>query len=192
MKFRTAGWIAILYFGIACNPATVSHEKFFDFEKLVSDQVSLLTKSRGVLEKAVTMGLTASDTTYQPTLKAWESELEMFRDLEIINRPTYHDAYTIDDPLSDVTSNLKIRQYVSDKAPVHLMRFYYRNELGNLKKIEADFSEKNILYFTSRSLIMEFDEHDGKPQLIHYSMEGFQKMVFSDTVKFSVRGNINW
>jgi hypothetical protein len=192
MRANSSWWIVIICIVAACNQAPVSTEKFFDFEGLITDQVIQLNQSRGVLEKSVTMGLTATDSSYVPSLKGWESELEIFRDLEIINRPTYRDAYKVDDPLADATSNLKIRQYVSDNAPLHFVRFYYQSEFGNLKKIEAAFTEKNILYSTSRSLLMEFDDHGGEPQLIHYSMDGFQKMVLSDTVRFSVQGHINW
>jgi hypothetical protein len=192
MRANSAGWIVALCCVAACNNAAVSTQKFFDFDGLITAQVQQLDQSKGVLEKSVTMDLTKSDSIYRPSAKAWESELEIFRDLEIINRPTYRDAYKLDDPLPDATSNLKIRQYVCDKAPLHLVRFYYQNEFSSLKKIEAGFTEKNILYSTSRSLLMEFEEHNGKPQLINYSMKGFQKMVFSDTVRFSVQGHIAW
>jgi hypothetical protein len=191
MRAKSSGWIVIL-FCVACNHAPVSTQKFFDFDGLIDDQVEQLDQSRGVLEKSVKMGLNGTDSTYVPSAKGWESELEIFRDLEIINRPTYRDAYKLDDPLPDIASNLKVRQYVSVKSPLHLVRFYYQNEFGNLKKIEAAFTEKNILYSTSRSLLMEFDDHNGKPQLTHYAMDGFQKMVLSDTVRFSVQGNIDW
>ena len=76
--------------------------------------------------------------------------------------------------------------------PLHLIKFYYQNEFSRLKKIEAAITAKNLLYTTSRALVLEFEEEDGKPQLIRYSMNGFQKMVFTDTVRFSVHGQVDW
>ena len=72
------------------------------------------------------------------------------------------------------------------------VRFYYQNDFEKLKKIEANIVEKNLLYSNSRSLTMEFDEEDGKPLLIRYTMKGFQKMAFSEQVQFSVMGQIDW
>ena len=70
------------------------------------------------------------------------------------------------------------------------MKFFYHDDFSQLKRIEATIAENNRLYSNSRDLTMEFEEEDGKPVLNRYSMSGFQKMMFRDTVRFSILGQI--
>ena len=176
----------------ACSQEHKSNTKYFDFDGLIDDQVSQLSQRVRVLDKMAEMSGVKSDSTFLPSSKGWESELEIFRELEIINRPAYQKIYTVEDGLEDTKSNLKIRRYSSGASPVSSVKFYYQNEFDTLKRIEADIVEKNLLYTNSRTLVLEFDEEDGKPLLIRYAMNGFQKMVFSDPVRFSVSGEIDW
>lgn len=193
MKLRTGGHYMLLFFlTVACAHEQKSTQKYFDFDGLIDDQVNQLRQRGRVLEKVAAMAADQTDSTFLPSEKGWKSELEIFRDLELMNKPAYRDVYRIEDPIEDAKSNLKIRQYVASAVPLHLIKFYYQNEFSRLKKIEATITEKNLLYTTSRALVMEFEEEDGKPQLIRYSMNGFQKMVFTDTVRFSVHGQVDW
>ena len=193
MKTTTLlAWAITAFLAGACSQKKISADKYFDFDGLIDDQISQLSQRMRVLDKVADMGGLKSDTTFLPSGKGWESELEIFRELETINKPTYQKVYKVEDSMEDTKSNLKIRQYSSASSPVTSVKFYYQNEFEKLKKIEANIVEKNLLYFNSRSLTMEFDEEDGKPLLIRYTMNGFQKMVFSEQVQFSVMGQIDW
>lgn len=176
----------------ACAEKQESGQKYFDFEAMIDEQVDQLRQRGRVLEKATAMGVVQTDSTFLPSGKGWEAELEIFRDLEIINRPAFRKVYQLRDPIEDSNSNLKIREYVTDKAPLRLLRFYYHDKFERLKKIEGFITEKNYLYTTCRTLTMEFEEEEDKPQLIRYAMTGFQKMLLGDTVRFSVQGQIDW
>ncbi len=177
---------------VACSQENKSNNKYFDFDGLIDDQISQLSQHMRVLGKIAEMSDGKSDTTFLPSRKGWASELEIFRELEILNRPTYQKVYKVEDSMEDSKSNLKIRQYSSSASPVTFVRFYYQNQFEKLKKIEADIVVKNLFYSSSRSMTMEFDEEDGKPLLIRYRMNGFQKMIFSEPVHFSVMGQIDW
>ena len=191
-KVKWGRWVLLYFLAAACTQEQASTKKFFDFDGLIDDQISELGQNGRVLEKTSSMAHEHLDSTFLPSAKGWESELEIFRDLEMSNKPAYRNAYRMDDLLKDPKSNLKIRQYTSTEAPLHMLRFYYQNEFSRLRKIEASITEKNYLYTTSRILVMEFEEDEGKSQLIRYSMNGFQKMAFSDTVRFSVEGQLDW
>ncbi|MEJ0055201.1 MAG: hypothetical protein WDN75_05815 [Bacteroidota bacterium] len=65
--------------------------------------------------------------------------------MEMLNKPNYRSEYKIVDPVKDIRSNLKIREYISLNAPLHSMKFYYHDDFSQLKKIEAIILEKNIL-----------------------------------------------
>lgn len=186
------GWMLLLLLASGCTREQVPTPKFFDFDGLVDEQINQLSQRMRVLDKVAQMSSTHSDTTFLPSVKGWESELEIFRQLETFNKPTFRQAYKIEDPVKDSKSNLKIRQYLAAEAPISVVRFYYQDEFSRLKKIEAEITEKNILFTTHRSLSMEFDEEDGKPLMTRYGMSGFQKMVLRDTVHFSVLGQIDW
>lgn len=192
MKTATYGRWTLLFLLAACSQEQKSTKKFYDFDGLIDEQISQLSQRMRVLDKVAQMSTTHSDTTFLPTVNGWESELEIFRQLETINKPTFQNAYRITDPVEDSKSNLKIRQYVAFDVPIPVVRFYYQEEFSRLKKIDAEITEKNLLYTTHRALTMEFDEEDGKPLLIRYAMSGFQKMVLRDTVRFTMKGQINW
>ncbi len=192
MKKFTYGTLLLLFLSVACSNEQKAVSKFFDFEGLVDEQVSLLNQHKRVLNKMAAVNGQESDSTFLPSAKGWESELEVFRQMEMLNKPTYRSDYKILDPLKDNRSNLKIREYISTSAPVHSLKFYYHDEFSQLKKIEATILEKNVLYANGRILTMEFEDSDGKPLLNHYSMIGFQKMFMRDSVHFSLKGQIDW
>jgi hypothetical protein len=189
---RYRSWLFLFFLTAACTNKPQINEKYFDFEGLVEDQVNQLSQRSRVLDKMANLNGEESDSTFLPSMKGWTEELEVFRELELINKPTYRDAYATQDPLDDPKSNLKIRSLVSSSAPVRFVKFYYQEEFPRLKKIEAAIEENNLLFSSHRTLLMEFDEEDGKPLLIRYSMSGRQKMILSDTVRFSVAGNVDW
>lgn len=185
-------WLLLFFFTVACSQDQKSTHIYFDFEGLIDDQINQLSQRCRVLDKMADMDGVKSDSTFLPSTKGWTTELEIFRELELINKPTYKDAYAITDPVEDTKSNLLIRQYTAASAPVSFVKFYYQDQFSRLRKIKATMSQRNYLFSTQRQLVMEFDEEDGKPLLIRYSVNGFQKMILSDTVRFSVQGQIDW
>jgi hypothetical protein len=182
----------LIFLLAACSQEQKISEKYFDFDGLIDEQISQLSQRMRVLDKIAEMSGISSDTTFLPSVKGWGSELEIFRQLEIINKPIYRDVYRVEDPLEDPKSNLKIRQFEAASAPVPSIRFYYQDNFSHLKKIEAVINEKNVLYATRRVMVIEFDEEDGERLITRYGMNGFQKMILRDTVRFSVLGQIDW
>jgi hypothetical protein len=181
----------LVFLFAACSNEQKATPKFFDFEGLITEQVTRLGHNKHVLNKTAIVSGHESDSTFLLSGKGWEAELEVFRQMETLNKPIYRSNYKIMDPVKDLRSNLKIREYTSHSAPITSMKFYYHNEFSQLKKIEAIALEKNILYSNGRNFTLEFEEVDGKPLLTHYGMTGFQKMFMRDTVRFSLQGQIN-
>lgn len=193
MRIQAHPVLTLLFlFASACSHEQKSTQKFFDFDGLIDEQINKLSQRKRVLDKVASVSGDKSDSTFLPSVEGWESELGIFRQLELINKPTYRNSYQVEGPLEDTKSNLKIRQYVGPSTPMPLVKFYYQNEFTHLKKIEAAVTERNLLFTNSRSLSMEFDEEEGKPALIRYTVNGYQKMILGDTVRFSVLGQIDW
>jgi len=176
----------------ACNEGQKSTEKLFNFDGLIDDQISQLSQRARVVDKASELDGEKSDSTFLPSSKGWGDELWAFRQLELINKPAYRNVYKVEDPVKDSRSNLKVRRFQSSSSPISVVSFYYQGDFTRLRKIEALLTESNILYTTHRELTMEFEEEDNKPILSSYSLNGFQKVPFTDTVRFSVTARIEW
>jgi hypothetical protein len=174
----------------SCQRNSQQAESYFD--SLVVAQVVNLSKAKASLVKKARLDGKEDQSTFTPDSTTWENELDIFRQLSVFERPAYRQAYRIEDGLKDGTSNLIIRRYqATQEIPVPELRFYYFNQLRNLKKIEATYRQQNLLYVTTRHLTMEFEEVNGKALLIAYRIEGAQKMFLGDSVKFSIRSEIN-
>jgi hypothetical protein len=175
----------------SCTESARKTDSYFD--SLVASQVGVLSRAKASITKKASIDGNQDETTFTPDSTLWESELEIFRQLEIYERPAYKDVYEMKDGVPDGKSNLMVRSYHSLKnIPVSDLKFYYHDQIKHLKKIEATYREKNTLYTTSRSLQMEFDEVDSKSVLSSYSISGVQKMVLSDSVKFSIHSKVTF
>lgn len=163
------------------------------FDSLVVAQVKYLTKAGPSLTKMAQMDGKGDQATFVPDSAAWKNELDVFRQLALFERPAYKDAYQLTDGLEDAKSNLLIRQFVANRdIPITELKFYYYKHVGNLKKIESVYRQANPLYATSRRLVLEFEEISGRPVLSAYAIDGVQKMILSDSMKFSIQAKITF
>lgn len=137
--------LLLLLFG-SCSQQEKSSDKIYDFENLIDHQVSQLSQQARVLGKTSQVSGTKSDTTFLPSGAGWRSELEVFRELEIINKPIYRNEYSIQDPVKDTQSNLKVRQYLSANAPITNLRFYYHNDFSGLKKLKPPLQKRACFF----------------------------------------------
>jgi hypothetical protein len=178
-------WVALA----SCTESAKKADSYFD--SLVTNQVTALSLAKASIVKQASIAGNHDETTFTPDSTLWESELDIFRQLEIYERSAYKDAYEVKDGIPDEKSNLTVRSYRSLKnIPVRDLKFYYHDQFRHLKKIEATYREQNTLYTTWRTLQMEFDETNGKSVLSSYSVSGVQKMVLSDSVKFLIHSKV--
>lgn len=172
----------------ACNRTNQKYDKaYFDFDSLINVQVEGLLKSQTTIIKKSVINGKKNDSSFVPDSLKLANELDVFRQLDLINKPLYRNAYEIRDGEKDTKSNLLIRRYTSKtSSPVSFVIFYYRSSPLELKKIESVFHEENALYDTQRNLLLEFHDRSGSLLLSRYSLSGTQKMILNDTVNFSV------
>ena len=193
LKNRVALYLVAIVLLAGCGSDEKARLKktYLDIDSLISTQVKDLKIANARIEKKASLGETQASSEFKPDSLGWATELDIFRQLDIINKPSNKDAYLVVDGEKDVNSNLSVRLYrAKNDLPVRLLRLYYYEDLQNLKKIEAVFGEKNTLYSTERSLTMSFEEVAGKNMLTNYSIDGMQKMMLSDTVRFTIECNV--
>ncbi len=190
--------ISFLAFGLACllgscNRENLKYDKpHFDFDSLVQTQSHLLTQTKARVSKESKVNGRSDSVTFMPDSTQWKNELDAFQQLDIINKPMYKGTYQISES-DDEHSNLRMRSYVAKiKSPVQAVKFYYRNDLKELKRIESSFEEENLMMTITRKLILEFDEHHGQSVIVRYQVVGSQKMVLSNKVSFSIEGKVSY
>jgi len=175
----------------SCNRSEATYDKpYFDFDSLISIQQQALLQTKATITKTVTLDTAKEEITFEADSLILVKELDVFRQLDIINKPGFKNKYKISDGEKDSHSNLTIRKYeaLEKNAPVQFVLFYYQKEFSRLHKIESTYRENNTLYGTERNLLLEFDDISGKSLLAHYRLTGVQKMILSDTITFSVDG----
>ena len=172
---------------VACDQQLKNNQSILNIDSLVNAQSIALTRSNAELQKQLTMNGSAEEMSYQPDSLNWITELDILKQLSIINKPIYRDLYVIEDDRTDTESNLTVRTYSTEQVvPVRTIKFYYRSDFKNLRRITATYIEKNSLYESARTFNMEFSEEAKSVQLKQISITGYQKMVLSDSVIYSL------
>jgi len=165
----------------------------YNADSLITAQVAYLGEHKARLHKATKLGQRESEAATVPAgATGWENELDIFRQLESINKPVNRAQYTVEKS-SDAKSNLEVRIFTGTakpgepvEMPVKYLKVYYQNTPDNIRKIEAQYDEANTLYKGSRFLRMEFQQVYNKTVLTSYSITGGQKMFMGDSVNYDI------
>jgi hypothetical protein len=167
--------------------------KLYNIDSLVSEQVKFLTSAKPKLQKQAVLGINTDTLIYTPDSTGWSKELDIFRQLDAMNKPVNRGIYLVDDGLYDPGSNLTVKAFTAlEPLPVRSIRVFYDTDINKPRKIEAVYEEANTLYSSTKNLLLEFQQIDNKTFLTSYSIEGGQKMILSDSVTFSVKGRIHF
>jgi hypothetical protein len=188
---KIAGALCFIFL-LSCEQETPREYAYYPVDSLIHAQVKLLNASEAVLHKKAEIDGVEDETSFTPKdSTAWANELDIFFELSLINNPVHTGKYVVESGLKDPNSNLSIRSYTGiDVLPVVYLKLFYLDDLSNIRRIEALYREENVLLKGSRLLILEFQKIKDKIVLTAYSIEGSQKMLLGDSVKFSIKGTI--
>lgn len=187
---------AIFTLGLALILLSCESERrpaaFYPIDSLITHQAAYLTEIKARLSKDALLSGKTDTMTYTPADSlAWVNELDIFRKLEVINKPVNKGSYLVDDGLLDPGSNLTVKAFTSlKKLPVVYLKIYYQGTIDKPRKIEALYDEENLLHQSARVLSLHFQQLEDKTVLTSYAIEGGQKMMFADTVAFYISGRI--
>ncbi len=174
-----------------CEDPGKTTTSFFSVDSLVSAQTAYLRSANASLAKVAFIGNEKSVQEFKPDSLQWEEEMRIFRHLEIINKPVYREVFDVT-TAPDKNSNLTVRRFVAsdEESPVTHFSVYYLNNPARIKRLEARYQERNVMFSAKRDLILEFGEKERKPYLSAYSVKGGQKMFLGDTVQYVINGRI--
>jgi len=190
--------LLIAFAMMSCRPANLQEydKPYFDFDSLVNKQIQMFSTRKDSIRKVAELDAKKSVSSFVIDSTHLAHEWDVFRQLDWINKPLFKGNYEITEG-ADTKSNLMVRSYVAKKSSnrsikfaVPFVHFYYQNDFKNLKRIESQYEEQNALYYTNRKLSIVFDDAGGKRLINYYTIKGSQKMILSDSVKFSIQGSI--
>jgi hypothetical protein len=176
----------------SCRQANQKYDKpYFDFDSLVSVQISYFANQKDSVFKVASVDDKEGKSSFLADSAQLAHEWDVFRQLDVINKSTYKGHYLVTEE-KDSKSNLTVKSYTCDiKSSVPVVRFYFQNDLSNLKRIESQYIEQNALYYTTRELTLSLEGAKGKIYIYDYAIKGVQKMILSDSVQFSIHAYIS-
>jgi hypothetical protein len=184
----------------ACESTRTPDKGYFAIDSLMDAQIRSLLKHNASVHKQTLLGEkeVPIDIT-PPDEQRWRDELDVFRDLNIINRHYGSNLYVVENHVQDEHSNLRIRsatlrEGVDESAEgglrVRYLKIFYEGSYQNIRRLEARYAESNSMYDNDRFLTMVFNDVYQAPLLTEYSIEGGQKIVLGDSVNYRVRAQV--
>lgn len=161
-------------------------------DSLLDAQINVLAKSHVILTKTIRLNKTVDNVVLtSPDALFLSDELDAFRQLRVLNKAVTLNAYKTETH-QDSRSNLFVRSFVTNdnSLPVKSLQIYFLKNPDNIKKLEATYVGGDVMYNRQQSLKMEFDNVFNTVMLIHYQIEGRQKIIMNDTVNLSIEGSI--
>lgn len=190
--FRTGIVFLVLALTVVSCDSKKQPAAFYPIDSLVTGQIHYLTQIQaGLFKEALLSGKTDTITYTPDDTLAWINELDIFRKLNVINKPVNIGSYLVNDGLFDPGSNLTVKAFTSlKKLPVVYLKIYYQGNIEKPRKIEALYDEASALHQSARHLSMHFHQIGSRTILTSYFIKGGQKMVFGDSVAFYISGKI--
>ena len=178
-------------FFFSCSTESHKSVGLYNVDSLIKTQTGyLISHKAAVHKKAVLNGVEKVTMATPKNAEAWNEELAIFFELDVVNKPIHRGVYSIGNH-ADPKSNLSVKSFTTtEDLPVKYLKIYYHDSLDQLRKIEAQYDEENALYSSKRFLTMEFENIYGKTMLTAYSIAGGQKMFLDDSVRYTIDSSI--
>lgn len=183
----------VLAIAASCSEHQPVAGNYYDIDSLFNKQNDLLVKAKATLEKNARVGEEDSYVVFVPEDSAsWAEELEIFRNLNLINKPVNRGLYR-DTIRRDRSSNLTVRSFkaLDDDLSVERLDIFFLNVPEDIRRIEAIYREDNVMFTTSRRLRVDFRKKDSGAIISAYSVTGGQKMLLGDSVRYAVTAKIS-
>ncbi|MDN4166776.1 hypothetical protein QWY31_14790 [Cytophagales bacterium LB-30] len=180
--------LALIFF-TSCN-SPVSKEKeldiYFSVAHLLDQQMEQWVQEKASLHKTLVLDGNKEEIVVTPqNTDEWQRELSLLMEADL-NKASFKDAYQVKEEKQGEETIISYEAVAPDKVRVQHMTIT-QNLSGILKDISISFSEKNSIYTSERKMRLEFNEAGN---LVSYSIEGIQKMIFKDPIPYSLKAEI--
>ena len=189
--------IALILLGLAsCDQLKVPDQNvsyYYNIDSLVNYQKKVLSDKKASLEKWAYVDNDTSSSTYTPDTTQWRDELSFFNKMNI-NKPVLQGVYQ-KKVSKDENSNLTVTSYIPDQpqdVEIKYLKLYYYKSLNDLKKVEAEFEEKNPIYSSIRQFTLNFDKNSDELLLTKFEVKGGQKMILKDSIQFKIEATVQY
>lgn len=164
------------------NPAN-RKPAYFNLLGFLEQQSTLLGQRRPAVEKQVLLRDGQQETTrVQPT--EWAKELQIFQQADI-NKPALRSLYAVDSVA--LPSGLVRRTYRRLPGTDHPVEQLTVTSQGNVvQDITAAVAQDNPLVYSAKTLEL----HCQNGQLTSYRVNGVQKLILFDSIRYAVRGRV--
>lgn len=162
-------------------------DEYYDVHGLLSRNELMMREMEVSLRKRASFGGEQEEKIIQLDSATLASELDVFRQAGI-NKPVlsgrYQETITEQDGLQVVTYEADDK----DELNINYLQVYLEPETEKVEKLEALFSNQNILYNSTRLLKVDYGEVKGRQLPLSYTIDGVQKMIFNDKEDYRVEG----
>jgi hypothetical protein len=188
---RRSNWLGVLLLLAACGPGEDASVRpvpanrkpnYFDVKGFLDKQVADLNRRQPVVEKQVRLRDGKTETT-RVTKTDWAKELQIFYQADI-NKPALRGAYEVKAVnQSAVTGQLYQRKAGVDATVRELL---VTRATKYPEAMSATIIQDNPLFYSEKKLSLRADARGVES----YSVEGIQKLVLFDTVRYTVRTRV--
>lgn len=162
-------------------------DEYFDVHGLLNRNEEALRKMEVSLRKKASFGGEQEESLIQLDSTALARELDVFRQAGI-NQPVLSGRY------AEVTTRQNDMQLITYEADdeenlnINYLKVYLDKQENKVEQLEALFSNRSILYKSTRLLKVTYGEVAGKQLPLNYTIDGVQKMIFSDKEEYRIEG----
>lgn len=174
-------FLALLILWGGCQkltPKIVRIPDYPDINQLYKDQVKQLD-SKG-LTKEVILDTKREKRTFQMDTSAWKKELSFLSEINP-NQAEYVGVFEVQENDHQIELNLKSGEIGVLK---HLTVIKLEDQFQSIRAI---VHEDKDVYTHHREVKLTFDDN----LLNSFEIKGYQKMLFKDTVRFAIRGEVS-
>lgn len=176
--FQIGLFILILAGCQKMKPEKISIPEYPDLGEVYNSQYRELD-SRS-LEKEVSLDSKTESNTFSMDTAKWKEELSFFAEMNP-NQPEYVGVFEVTE-----TGNMKTLKLRENEIGI-LKSVSLEKSDENYSKIIATIHEDKDVYAHHREIEVSFENG-----LINsFSIEGYQKIMFKDTVRFRIRGEVS-
>lgn len=193
--YRHLLWIGLLAWCAGCGPPTpepgtaAGQALYFDVQGFLDRQIQLLNQEEPEVRKTVRDQQGGAETEIVRNIN-WERELELFREVDL-NRPALRDYFTITRHTDPATGHITERYERVPGAYTNIQYLVVELDADRqLRQMEAATKQDNPLFYTQRQLQLSTGAVQGQPRLSQYRITGTQKLILTDSVHYTLEGEV--